>query len=181
MEAFPFETSGIRPARSTEYTILAELGRRAYRQHFTHLWTPAGMDRYLDQAYTADFFASALQSEEIKIWLAESGGRPCGYLMYHRRKALPGRADEGGCIHRIYLLAGCGGQGLGSRLMACVLRQAQQDGVPYVWLESMQSSEQSIRFYQKHGFEIYGETAFTQMQMRTPELARMWWMYRAMG
>ena len=168
----------IRQAVPEDHELLSQLGKTAYRQHFTYLWTSEGLDAYLDFAYAPDHFQSVLADQNAVIWVLEYAGQPVGYLMYFKLKALPGQEEAGAYINRIYLLDVGTGKGLGSQLMQYAIDRARQDGRPYVWLESMQSSVDTIRFYQKHGFEICGELSFTRIPMRTPELAKMWYMKR---
>ena len=168
----------IRPAQFDDIPLLCEMGKRAYRQHFSYLWTPDGLEHYLTRAYHPNVFQDALADDNAIIWLVQNQQELCGFLMYYRRKRLPGLAGSGGYINRIYLLESCAGRGLGSRLMGLALEQVRNDGCSYLWLEAMQSSTDTIRFYQKHGFKIHGATAYTQLPMRNTELAKMWWMTR---
>ncbi|PHN03494.1 GNAT family N-acetyltransferase [Flavilitoribacter nigricans] len=178
MNASSSPSISIRRAVPEDCHLLSRLGMEAYRQHFTYLWTPEGLDRFFASAYTPEFFRDTLEDENGMIWLVEEEGQPLGYLMYFRKEKLPGREQKGGYVNRIYLLQRAMGKGAGSRLMSCALQQARRDGCTYLWLESMQSSTESIQFYQKHGFEISGATAYTKVAMRDPELAKMWYMVK---
>lgn len=170
----------IRTAEVDDTYALAGMAQLAYRQHFSYLWTAEGLERYLDLAYQPSLFEKTIRDDHTTIWLAQDQSHICGYLMYHHQKRLPGIAVTGGYINRIYLLEHCSGLGIGSRLMKHATNQGTKDGVPYLWLEVMQSNPSSITFYQKHGFDFRGETAFTQLPMRTEELSRMWWMVKSL-
>jgi GNAT superfamily N-acetyltransferase len=168
----------IRRAVPEDSPLLASLGKQAYRQHFTYLWTPEGLEAYFEIAYTPQIFRRTIEDRNALVWLLEYEEQAAGYLMYFRRKRLPAQQQEGGYLNRIYLLDHCVGKGLGRQLMQCAIDQAYRDQVPFVWLESMQSSEQTIRFYERSGFVICGDAVFTKVPMRTPELARMWYLKR---
>ncbi len=168
----------IRSALPEDCSLLSQLGKKAYRQHFTYLWTPEGLEAFFDFAYTPEYFRAVLQDDNAIIWLLEHESQAVGYLMYYRRKRLPGQETAGGYVNRIYLLESCLGKGLGGQLLNRAFEQAQRDRCPYIWLESMQSSAESIRFYQKFGFEICGETAYTAVAMRSPELSKMWYLMK---
>ena len=47
-------------------------------------------------------------------------------------------------------------QGLGARLMACMLREAQDRGARMVVLETQTCNENAIAFYRAQGFEVIG-------------------------
>lgn len=166
----------IRRATPEDCFLLSRLGQKAYRQHFTYLWTPEGLDQFFQLAYTPNFFRTVLLDDNAIVWLAEKNNQGVGYLMYYRSRRLPGEVAAGGYINRIYLIKEANGLGLGSQLMTFALEQARHDHKAYVWLESMQSSERAITFYQKHGFQICGATTFTKIKMREPDLAKMWYL-----
>lgn len=168
----------IRTAQTDDICALTEMAQLAYRQHFSYLWTAEGLEQYLAQAYQPSLFEKTIRDEHTTIWLALQQSDICGYLMYHRQKRLPGFDMAGGYINRIYLLEHCSGLGIGSRLLQQAAGQGLEDEVPYLWLEVMQSNKSSIAFYQKHGFDLRGATAFTQLPMRTPALSKMCWMVR---
>ena len=60
------------------------------------------------------------------------------------------------------------GRGIGSALLAPVLRQCDEDGVP-AYLES--SKERNVAFYARHGFQVREE-------LPLPRGPRMWLMWR---
>ncbi len=60
------------------------------------------------------------------------------------------------------------GRGIGSALLAPVLRQCDEDGVP-AYLES--SKERNVAFYARHGFRVREE-------LPLPRGPRMWLMWR---
>ncbi|MCB0628722.1 MAG: GNAT family N-acetyltransferase [Lewinella sp.] len=171
----------IRKARPEDSGALAEMGQLAYRQHFSYLWTEEGLERYLENAYQPDFFEKTIRDENAVIWLALLESQICGYLIYHRSKSLSQAGNNGGYINRIYLLDHCAGMGLGSRLLHLAVDQGKADQKDYLWLEVMQSNEESIAFYQKQGFDFRGATAFTRFPMRTEALSRMWWMVKVLN
>ena len=55
-------------------------------------------------------------------------------------------------LNRIYLSEEVQGKGIAKKLMEWVEKKAKLKGNEIIWLEAMNSKEQALKFYAKHGF-----------------------------
>jgi GNAT superfamily N-acetyltransferase len=98
-------------------------------------------------------FTRWYESESGRVtWLAEADGEPVGMmsLAVFERMPRPGRdAGRWGYLGNALVLAAYRNQGTGTRLLAAVLRHADERGFARVVLSP---SERSVRFYRRAGF-----------------------------
>ncbi|MBX2876249.1 MAG: GNAT family N-acetyltransferase [Saprospiraceae bacterium] len=167
----------LRLANRTDVPALQQMAERSYHQHFTYLWTPEGLQAYLEHYYDLKTFYDFIEASDRQVYLAFYRGQIAGYLVVQTQKNW--KDQSSGCyIHRIYLLSEFAGQGIGSLLMGKAEELARLSASNYLWLEVMQSSINSIAFYQKKGFEIVSLSYFDILPMKTEALAEMWIMQK---
>ena len=170
----------IEPVVSEQASDLSDLCLRIYPQYFTYLWDDAGA-WYMDYSYNAARLKAELEDPNVRYFWAVSRGERVGYLKLNLTKELPLSNEQGGLeIERIYFLSGAAGQGLGTRLIDYAEAIARQQQKAYIWLHTMDSSQNSIAFYEKRGFGRVGETILPFSQMK-PHLRRMWQMKKTLA
>lgn len=164
----------IRVATPNDFKPLIDLARLSYLEHYTQIWTPENLDRYLDYAYSEQVFKDFLTENDTVVWVAESQNRLLGYLVF--KKDLPLSPDlPNGCqIKRLYFLAEATGKGLGRAMLDIAISEARTLRRNYIWLDVMKCSPEAISFYKKAGFIIHSDKTFTLIPFRTPELSALW-------
>jgi ribosomal protein S18 acetylase RimI-like enzyme len=90
------------------------------------------------------------------------GGIPVGYARLYDGQELP--RDLAGAsaieISRIYCEQGMIGKGVGKALMEACLDVGRQKGKEWIWLCVWEHNQRAIRFYEKIGFERFGQYVF---------------------
>ncbi len=160
----------IRRALAADAADLAALGRATFAAAFGHLYWPADLKAFLDEAHSLERTARDLTDPACALWLAEAGGEAVGY-------ALAGRCDlphpevtpACGELKRIYVAPGAQGGGLGSRLMAEALAWLERDGPQRLWIGVFSGNLGAQRLYERQGFEKVGEYYFQVGQARDRE------------
>lgn len=160
-------------ANRADVPALQKMAVRSYHQHFPYLWTPNGLQTYLEKYYDLNTFYGFVEAPDRFVHLAVVQGAIAGYLVTQTQKDW-NNDPFGFYIHRIYMLSEFAGQGIGSRLMAKAEELARKSACKYLWLEVMQSSTNSIAFYQKKGFQIVSPSHFDILPMKTADLVAMW-------
>ena len=139
MSQTPFEPT-IRTAEATDLPHLAQLFYETVTQnapqYYTAAQTQAWANLALDPAQFAQLFSAAT------AFLVEDRGKLLGFA---------GLAPDGH-VTAVYVRGDRLGQGLGSRLMAVLLEQAQAQNLPRLYAEA---SEFSLGLFLKFGFDLY--------------------------
>ena len=63
-------------------------------------------------------------------------------------------------IERIYVLKEFQRKRIGQQMLAKTIELAKDKGAEYIWLGVWEKNIKAIRFYEKHGFEKFGEHVF---------------------
>ncbi|MBO0951034.1 GNAT family N-acetyltransferase [Fibrella forsythiae] len=169
----------IDPVLSQQAIDLSELCFRIYPQHFTYLWDDDGA-WYQAHSYGASQLKAELDHPNVRYFWAIVNDQRVGYLKINLSKPLPQTQEPGGLeIERIYFLAEAAGQGLGTLLIEFAETIARQRQATYMWLHVMDSSRDSIAFYEKRGFNRVGETRLPFPQLKA-EYRSMWQMKKVM-
>jgi diamine N-acetyltransferase len=64
-------------------------------------------------------------------------------------------------LERIYVLPGFQGQQIGSKLLEFAEKQALNNGAEWIWLTVWEHNPDAQRFYERHGYELFGTEIFT--------------------
>lgn len=164
----------IRTATMADASTLSEMAQLAYRQHFSFVWDPPLLEKFLEQENSISFFQKLLLDPNCTIFIAHKNQKNLGYLILLIDRSLSPLEPGGAQIKRIYLLKEAVNQGIGKQLMQQAMHFIQSKAKAYIWLDVMQISDQSIAFYQRLGFQIIQESRFTLFKLKEDELAKMY-------
>jgi ribosomal protein S18 acetylase RimI-like enzyme len=140
----------------SEADMLSQLCFRIYPQFFTYLWYDQGQ-WYQQEKYNAIQLKKEIENPNSDFYIASTNMETWGYLKINKQNTLPLYPSTNGLeVERIYLLKEAQGKGIGKTLMDFVFSQAEHLGKDYIFLYVMDSSIDSIKFYQKMGFEKFG-------------------------
>ncbi|MGB4847367.1 MAG: GNAT family N-acetyltransferase [Saprospiraceae bacterium] len=141
-------------------TLLA-LSWKTFHEAFGHLNTPENMDYYMNKAFNADKLFSELLNPFSEFYFAIHDNTKVGYIKVNKCPAQSDiRDDQSLEIERIYIDSDFQGVGLGSKLLDSAKERAKELDLEYVWLGVWEKNTDAIRFYQRHGFEIFSSHPF---------------------
>ena len=152
----------IQLATAADAASLAELGATTFVEAFGHLYPPADLKTFLQQAHTIEKWRATLTDPDIATWVAASAdGEKLGYIIVGPCKLpvadLEPRAGE---IQQLYVLARFHKMKLGTRLIETGLNwlhsQARSPLYVGVWSENYGAQ----RLYARHGFKHVGAYGF---------------------
>jgi ribosomal protein S18 acetylase RimI-like enzyme len=124
--------------------------------------TSENMKMYIEKYFERKILFQELESEDNFFFIANIDGVTVGYMKLripqeHHHGLKDKRSVE---LERIYVLKNHQRTGLGYRLMQHALHYALEHDYDILWLGVWQKNEKAIRFYQRCGFEIFGEHKF---------------------
>lgn len=151
----------IRRAGSADAETVAALGAETFVETFGHLYPPADLQRYLQEAYNLDRTRADLADPAKATWLVEVNGKAAGYALAGPCSLPHGDVTaDCGELKRIYLRKTTQGGGLGARLFAETMEWLQRDGPRTIWIGVWSENHGAQRFYARHGFAKAGEYNF---------------------
>lgn len=138
--------------------MLRELSINTFRDAFEAQNNPEDFRSYLETAFSPKQLRAEWSHPHTRFYFAWSGDRIAGYCKLNTENAQSElREPEGLEIERIYVARAFQGRGIGSRMLEEILRLARQSGKRYAWLGVWQKNPGAIKFYERHGFTIFGE------------------------
>ncbi len=156
----------IQELQPTDAEALSALCLRIYPQFFLYLWHERG-EWYQREKYNANQLRSEIENPNSKYYFILFENVPVGYLKINLNMALPAYPSANGMeVERIYLLKEMQGKGLGKRLMDFAVAQAKSLQKSYLFLYVMDSSAESMKFYETMGFEKFGRKYLDFEQMK---------------
>jgi diamine N-acetyltransferase len=151
----------ILPVTPASLDILVRLSRKIFYDSFHHMNTPANMAEYMDRAFNPQQLLSELNNPSSEFYFITVNEMIAGYLKINQG---PAQSDlhEDDCleIERIYVDHEFQGQSLGARLLEKAKGRAVELNLNHIWLGVWEKNPDAIRFYQRHGFEIFGSHPF---------------------
>jgi len=141
--------------------ILQALALRIFYHSFAALNTDANMKAYTDMAYNRKQLLEEINDPSSEHYFLNDGDKKIGFLKLNKGEAQSDIRDpESLEIQRIYIDPDYQGKGLGARLLEFAKERAMTLGLKYIWLGVWEKNPDAIRFYQRHGYEIFGSHPF---------------------
>jgi ribosomal protein S18 acetylase RimI-like enzyme len=143
---------------------LQQLMRTVFTETFGHLYPPADLAAYLDQAYATEQLRAEV-TDKWNFWqlVLDNSGEAVAYL-----ECVPAhlphpevRPEAHGEIERIYVLGSQQGKGLGRKLMRIAIDHlSERYGNEPQWLGVWSQNLRAQSLYRSFGFEKVGEYQF---------------------
>ncbi|MEP6794354.1 MAG: GNAT family N-acetyltransferase [Saprospiraceae bacterium] len=148
----------LNPSDVNELLILS---RKTFDESFGHLNKPENMDFYMDRAFTIEKLFSELLNPFTEFYFLKINIDIVGYLKVNTHQAQSDLNDELSLeIERIYIDSRFQGSGYGAVLIEQAKQRCRALKLSYIWLGVWEKNTDGIRFYQRHGFEIFSSHPF---------------------
>lgn len=146
-------------AHDTERLI--ELSRRTFFDAFASRNGEAQMASFAEKAFTRESFDQQLANPYSEFYYALVDGVTAGYIKLNFNTAQTELQDMQAMeLERIYVVEQYQGRQIGARLLQFAINTALEKKLRYVWLGVWDQNHDAIRFYQKHGFRLFGSHPF---------------------
>ena len=138
---------------------VCEIGTKTFVETYGQQNTPENLQNYLKEKFNKKQILDEIQHFKTLFLLVETEGETIGYAKM--RQNLIENPDETSLeIERIYISKKYHGQKYGAMLMQKCIDLAIEKKFKSLWLGVWEHNPKAINFYQKWGFEIYGEHIF---------------------
>jgi ribosomal protein S18 acetylase RimI-like enzyme len=149
-------------AHANDIELLQKLSIVTFTDTFAAYNTAENMRMYIEKYLSVENLLEELNNSENFFFIAFQENEPAGYLKLRLpqenvRALKDSKSIE---LERIYVVKKLQGSGLGYKLMQFAFDYSRQKGFDTLWLGVWERNEKAIRFYEKFGFEIFGEHEF---------------------
>jgi len=134
----------IRKANGVDIPAVQAVARIAWEHTYQDIMKPVTRSRFLDEFYSYDALAKALEVKQGGIWVAEHAGRVIGFI-----QVVPMLDKSGLELTRLYVLPEYQRQGVGQALLEIV--EAEFLSVKW-WALVEKDDDRAVAFYKKNGF-----------------------------
>jgi diamine N-acetyltransferase len=149
----------IRIATINDIVQLCEIGKITFVETYGDQNTPENLKNYLQEKFNKEQISDEIQTPKTIFLLVELENEPIGYAKM--RFNLVENPDEKALeIERIYISKKYHGQKYGAMLMQKCIDVAIENKYESIWLGVWEHNPKAISFYQKWGFEVFGEHIF---------------------
>ncbi|HEX5167527.1 MAG TPA: GNAT family N-acetyltransferase [Cyclobacteriaceae bacterium] len=151
----------IRKAGVDDVEVIQKFGTKTFWESFGKFNTHENMNFYIEKSFSYEQIMRELVELETEFHLAYVDQRIAGYTKIHFNKSVDRlKSDKALEIERIYVDREFHGKNLGKVLLDKCFEIAEAKGMNVVWLGVWEHNPRAIAFYQKWGFEKFGEHVF---------------------
>ncbi|WP_080779192.1 GNAT family N-acetyltransferase [Chryseobacterium phocaeense] len=151
----------INKASLEDLETIKEIGIQTFSETFAESNPEEAMKTYLEQSFNTEKLKSELNNLDSHFYLAWEEDVPVGYLKLNSGAAQTELQDKTALeIERIYVKKSHHGQKVGQLLYDQALETAKNLNKSYLWLGVWEKNLRAIKFYEKNGFEVFGNHTF---------------------
>jgi ribosomal protein S18 acetylase RimI-like enzyme len=144
-----------------EAPLLLDISKKTFFDAFLHLNNAADMAAYARVNFTIDKIESELGNAHSDFYFAYVDEQLAGYMKLNFADAQTEFQDAMALeIERVYVIASYQGKNIGGQMIAFAVDVARQHHFDYVWLGVWEKNLGAIRFYERHGFNLFGSHEF---------------------
>jgi ribosomal protein S18 acetylase RimI-like enzyme len=144
----------IREATTEDAALIADLSRETFYDTFAAGNAKEDMDKFLNEQFTREALMQEVGAEGNIFLIALINNEVAGYARLREKDA------DSIEIARIYAATIMIGKGVGKTLMEESVRIARNKKKDFIWLGVWEKNERAIKFYERFGFEKFGEHPF---------------------
>lgn len=140
---------------------IQNIGIQTFSETFSESNPEEAMKNYLEKSFSTEKVKSELNHADSHFYIAWEEDIAVGYLKLNSGSAQTELQDDTAMeIERIYVKKSHHGQKVGQLLYDQALETAKSFNKQYLWLGVWEKNPRAIRFYEKNGFEVFGNHTF---------------------
>lgn len=147
-----------RKCTNTDLPTLANISRDTFVAAFEKDNDPHDFQAYLKKAFSHEQMALELSNPDCHFYFVYEGETLVGYFKLNTNDAQTDVHEADAVeLERIYVLGPHQGKKIGENMLHETLKLGQKMDKAYIWLGVWEHNPKAIKFYQRHGFEKFGE------------------------
>ncbi|WP_462265214.1 GNAT family N-acetyltransferase [Mucilaginibacter sp.] len=151
----------IRPVTVADIAALVKLSSSTFYDAFADSNEVKDVQHYISKVYNQANLLTEINCPESYFYFAEVHGQPAAYLKLNFGDAQSELKEATGMeIARIYVDKNFQNIGIGGQLINFAIAQAVARRCLYAWLGVWEHNVNAIRFYQRIGFNLFGQHDF---------------------
>lgn len=143
-----------------EFEEYQEFARQTFVDTYQHNTDAANLQKYVDENFSEEAIAKELTDPQCAIFMLKAGDEILGYVKLRWNTAHPQLDKKSIELQRIYVQKDYYGKGYGKTLLAYAEQFGRENGFDWIWLCVWFENHGAIRFYEREGWEKFGETQF---------------------
>lgn len=148
-------------ATEADADIISQLSVDTFYETYAAYNTAEDMEQHSNQYFSRQQILTELAAPETFYLIAYVDNQAAGFVKLRNEEHPPELQGERYIeIERIYVLKAFQKQKLGGAIMRFTLEAAKAKGYEIIWLGVWKNNTNAQGFYQRMGFEIFGEHAF---------------------
>jgi ribosomal protein S18 acetylase RimI-like enzyme len=149
----------IKIATIEDINSLCEIGAMTFVETYGEQNTPENLQNYLQEKFSKEQISGEMKTPKTIFLLVELADETIGYAKM--RDNLVENPDTTSLeIERIYISKNHHGKKYGAALMQKCIDVAIENSYKSIWLGVWEHNPKAYNFYQKWGFEVFGEHIF---------------------
>lgn len=125
----------------------------AWPAAFKDILSPEQIEYMMSWMYSDESLCEQMEVKGHRYFLAKQNGNFLGYMSIEFNCGDTGKTK----IHKIYILTGQQGKGIGKKLIETALKEAKKQANSALYLNVNKYNENAIGFYKKNGFFLAKE------------------------
>ncbi|UJH68985.1 GNAT family N-acetyltransferase [Allomuricauda sp. SCSIO 65647] len=137
---------------------LAKISKETFVAAFEKDNDPEDFIAYVNEAFSVETLKKQLENNDAFFYFVYGDDELVGYFKINQNGAQTELKDASSLeLERIYVLPEHQGKNVGGLIVQEVVELAKKMGKKTLWLGVWEHNPKAIRFYEKHGFEKFGE------------------------
>ena len=143
---------------TSDLDTLVKISKDTFVAAFEKDNDPTDFQEYLQKAFSPETLKMELENPDSIFYFVFVGETLVGYFKLNWNSAQTDVNDKNAMeLERIYVTETHQGKKIGAQMLAEIVSLGKKLNKAYVWLGVWEHNPKAIRFYQKHGFQKFGE------------------------
>ncbi|MFD2100260.1 GNAT family N-acetyltransferase [Flagellimonas iocasae] len=147
-----------RQCKISDLDALVKISKDTFIAAFEKDNDPSDFQEYLQKAFSPERLGTELKNPDSIFYFVFDSETLVGYFKLNKESAQTDVHEENAIeLERIYVTQAYQGKKIGSEMLTEILNLSKRLKKDYLWLGVWEHNPKAIRFYQRHGFQKFGE------------------------